>query len=108
MKQQSCYANMGDDVDNNKMFVTDTEEIVFHGGRSGWCWCLVFGVWCLLCWCVKGIRDGDGDTEPRPIYVVVIEILEHAQAPEGMWRWLLRTLMALVMIIALLVLKSKK
>jgi hypothetical protein len=48
------------DVDTDKMFVTDTEEMVFHGGRSG------------CGWCVKGIREGGGDTEPWPIGVVVV------------------------------------
>jgi hypothetical protein len=58
------------DIDHDKMFVADTEEMVFHGGRSG------------CGWCFKGIREGGGETEPWSIGVVVVEILEQAEAPE--------------------------
>jgi hypothetical protein len=58
------------DVDDDKMFVADSEEMIFHGGRSG------------CGWCVKGIREGDGETEPWPIGVVVVEISEQIQSLE--------------------------
>ncbi len=66
------------DDENDTIFVCNTEEMIFHGGRSG------------CGWCVKGIRGGGGDTEPWPICVVVVEILEQPQLPEmnvGILTW---------------------
>ena len=58
------------DVDNDKMFTADNGKMVFHGGQSG------------CGWCVLGIREGDGETEPWPIGVVVTEISEQPQSLE--------------------------
>ena len=52
------------------MSIANTDEMIFHGCRSG------------CGWCVKGIRKGGGDTESWPIGVIFVEISGKPQSPE--------------------------